>query len=245
MNIEDVVMPQELVGDPLDLIFLRQKELMDNYEGIERSNGLLETDEVPVNIHSGKGQARLKNFAWRITEELAEAMDANTRHSEWGWFSPHAREEVADAFHFLVEMTILSGVTPEDLIDGLVVGAGETPQEPLFPLAPARHRLGQIFRVREDRHHASIYDKASPAAPPFKILLEFIRDLGMVCHTLKQKPWKQSHMTTDVAEYRKRLVEVFGRFIDFCLSIDMDADELFDLYFRKSEVNKFRQRSQY
>lgn len=242
MNIEDVTMPQELRGDPLDLIFLRQKELMDKYETIERSNGLLETDEVPVNIHQGKGQARLKNFAWRITEELAEAMDANTRHPGCGWFSPHAREEIADAFHFLVEMVILSGVTSEDLIDGLVTVAGETSQGSLFPPAPAQHRLGQLFQARKDHYHTR-HDKTAPS--PFKTLLEFIRDLGMVCHTLKQKPWKQSHMPTDVAEYRKRLIEVFGKFIDFCLSIEMGADELFDLYFRKSEVNKFRQRSQY
>ena len=56
-------------------IFNRQKELMAKYEGIEAKNGLLETPDVPVDIDSYKGQARLKNFAWRVTEELTEALE--------------------------------------------------------------------------------------------------------------------------------------------------------------------------
>ena len=48
---------------------------MAKYEHIEEANGMLETKDVPVDIDSRKGQARLKNFAWRFTEELAEALE--------------------------------------------------------------------------------------------------------------------------------------------------------------------------
>lgn len=240
MNINDVATLKEFQGDPLELIFARQKELMEKYEVIEKSNGLLETEDVPVNLHSGRGQARLKNFAWRITEELAEAMDAHNLHDE-GWDSPHAREEIADALHFLVEMIILSGVTSDEICEGLITPV-EEPQLQLFPtenpadtIATYTGKLGRIFTSRA---------VVSPPAP-FSAMIHLIRDLGMVCHTLKQKPWKQSHMPTDAEEYKKRLIEVFGKFIDLCRAIDMNAAELYDLYFRKSEVNKFRQRSQY
>ncbi len=140
MNIHDFKAPkvENTVEDKLDLIFQKQRELMVKYEEIEMKNGLLQTPMVPVDLHDNAGQARLKDFAWRITEELGEAMQC-----------------------------------------------------------------------------------------------------------LKNKPWKQTHMLTDVDHYKEELADAFHFFVELCILSGIEAEDLFDLYFRKNQVNKFRQRSQY
>jgi predicted HAD superfamily Cof-like phosphohydrolase len=141
VNINDVCLEesdQYMEGDMLTDIFDRQHELMEAYHPIEARNGLLLTDEVPVNLHSAIGQARLKDFAWRITEELGEAMNC-----------------------------------------------------------------------------------------------------------LKNKPWKQTQMETDIAHYQEELADAFHFFIELCILSGIDAIGLYNLYFRKNKVNQFRQRSKY
>jgi hypothetical protein len=137
MNINDVEF-QDRGGDMLEEIFARQRELMEKYHVIEAKNGLLQTPDIPVNLHDAKGQARLKDFAWRITEELGEAMNC-----------------------------------------------------------------------------------------------------------LKNKPWKQTQMLTDVKHYYEELADAFHFFVELCILSGLNARDLYELYFRKSEVNKFRQRSNY
>ena len=137
MNIKDVETPVNM-GDMLCSIFRRQMELMKKYHPIEKSNGLLITEDVPVDLDDKLGQQRLKDFAWRVTEELGEAMNC-----------------------------------------------------------------------------------------------------------LKNKPWKQTHMETDKEHFYEEIADAFHFFIELCIIAGLDAEKLYDLYFRKSEVNKFRQRSKY
>lgn len=116
-DFKDVPLPN---GDFLKAIFEFQRELMKKYEEIERKSGLLQTDEVPVNLDSYAGQARLKDFAWRITEELGEAMNC-LKMKPWKQTpqitdQDHYREELIDALHFFIELLILSGFTPEDVV---------------------------------------------------------------------------------------------------------------------------------
>lgn len=139
MNIKDVETEVPVKGsDMLECIFARQLELMEKYQEIEKASGLLQTEMIPVDIHSKEGQARLKDFAWRVTEELGEAMN-----------------------------------------------------------------------------------------------------------TLKNKPWKQTHMVTDVNHYMEEISDAFHFFIELCVLSGLGPKELYDLYFRKSEVNRFRQGSKY
>lgn len=137
VNVKDVEVefPE---GDMLENVFSRQRELMETYHHIERKNGLLQTEDVPVDLHSAQGQARLKDFAWRVTEEIGEAMNC-----------------------------------------------------------------------------------------------------------LKNKPWKQTQMLTDEVHYIEELVDAFHFFVELCILSGLSAEDLFRMYFSKSEVNKFRQRSQY
>lgn len=89
--------------------FAYQRATMREFDHIEESHGLLQTPAVPVDINSFQGQARLRDFAWRTTEEIGEYYLARLQNNQ----SFH--EELADALHFLIEFFILAGISPEHL----------------------------------------------------------------------------------------------------------------------------------
>jgi hypothetical protein len=214
MNINDVGELKELPDDMLGFIFAEQRKLMETYEKIEADNGLLTTSDIPVDLHDKMGQARLKDFAWRCTEEIAEALEA------WdGNDIIHAKEEIADALHFLVEFTILAGVVPEDL-DKVSSGS---------------------FTSRWDQ-----FGKIKNNIPIEDTLRVFISHLGCTCNYLKNKPWKVSHMLTDVDAFKSGLLDTWVDFGFLAITFGIKSfEEMFQLYFRKSQVNEFRQRSNY
>lgn len=216
MNITDFTSPNEYPqGGYLAAIFERQASLMEKYHAIEERNGLLQTGDCPVNIHDAKGQARLKDFAWRITEEITEATEARDvlDHFE------HYLEEMIDALHFLVEQQILAGITagsycPEglktDLLDYLMF-EGNNYVTSLTPIT---------------EYH-------------------IIERVGLAMNCLKNKPWKQSQMMTDEEKFYGYMRESLLALLAVLVRAGLTAQDVYDLYFRKNEVNKFRQRSNY
>ena len=113
MNIQDIREVEQLSDelDPLDMIFKHQKELSEKYHSIEKENGVLIHDKIPVDIDSYTGQLRLKDFMWRTVEELGEAMLVSDTLEK-----DHFKEELADTLHFLVELCLLANVTPDMIV---------------------------------------------------------------------------------------------------------------------------------
>ena len=208
MNITHAV-DEKIEGDRLIAIFERQKELMLKYKDIEERSGLMQTNECPVNLDDKKGQARIKDFCWRIVEEIGEAIDASEDHE-------HHVEELIDGLHFLVEMTIISGFAPEQIV---------WQKLPSFDLLDSM--IVSVMKMGFD-----------------ECLKTLVMDLGMLGNCLKNKPWKQTNMLTDKDEFERRLRLVWIDYITI-LSLDMSSDDIVNIYFKKSQVNKFRQRSNY
>ncbi|KKK72364.1 hypothetical protein LCGC14_2904630, partial [marine sediment metagenome] len=124
-------------GDWLQNIFLRQRELMEKYDEIERMNGF-HVPTPPVDLHDRRSQAYIRELIRRTVEELFESS-----------------------------------------------------------------------------------------------------------HCLKNSAWKQSHILTDEDHFYEELADAFHFFIELCIAVGLDAEDLYTVYFKKSEVNKFRQRSAY
>lgn len=103
-------------GEELGEIFRHQASLMEKYHDIEAKNGFYVPHQVPVNLHDAKDQARLKDMAWRVTEEVGEALEAFRIHPK---HPEHFKEEMADALHFLTEFTILAGTMPRITLNQL------------------------------------------------------------------------------------------------------------------------------
>lgn len=191
----------------LKQIFDRQRELMDKYHYIEERSGLLQTADCPVNLDDRRGQARIKDFSWRVTEELGEALDALGQDD-----MEHFAEELVDGLHFLTELTILAGLDWDDLL----------PLDKMYNNAASSDPDGLDQRV---------YD--------------YVEGIGMMCNCLKNKPWKQSMMQTDRVAFFTRLHSVWAKYIAIMETVFESPEDIVSVYLKKSQVNKFRQRSNY
>ena len=114
---EEVIIPED--GNLLQAMFDRQRELMGAYHVIERENGLLLSDQVPIDLHDKLGQARIRELIRRVVEELFEASHT-LKNSPWKVShvltdEDHFYEELSDAWHFFLELLITVGIDAEDL----------------------------------------------------------------------------------------------------------------------------------
>ncbi len=197
MNVTDVETPKEIPVDIIGAIFARQKELIEKYHVIEEKNGFNILNGYPLDINDKHAQARLKDFAWRITEEFTESTDAHEFE--------HRLEEIIDALHFFVELNILAGHYPD------------------IKMSEVNYNIMgkdyQTYRV--------------------------IERIGCAMNCLKNKPWKQSQMLTDNKKFYYHLEQAWIEFYRLFFSYNLSLEDVYVIYFKKSEVNKFRQRSKY
>lgn len=218
MNINHAV-EEKIEGDLLKAIFDRQKSLMGKYHDIELKSGLLQTEDCPVNLDDKRGQARIKDFSWRVTEELGEALDAKANKD-------HYQEELIDGLHFLTELTVLAG---KDYNTILSINTPTYDEDHLKDLVENAKEV--ISRKAND--HLDFW------------VSRFIEQLAMMCNCLKNKPWKQSMMKTDREAFYNRLAEAWVCYITILVISGMGAEDIANVYLKKSQVNKFRIRSAY
>lgn len=72
-----------------------------------------------------------------------------------------------------------------------------------------------------------------------------VEEISEATNCLKNKPWKTTPVRTDDEHYYEEMADAFHFFVRWCIESGLDAEALYKLYFKKSEVNKFRQRSKY
>ncbi|HLD98214.1 MAG TPA: dUTP diphosphatase [Candidatus Nanoarchaeia archaeon] len=180
---------EEHLSKIYELIFDRQEQLAQKYTPLEHQNGLRWTQDMPVNIHDGKGQAQLKDMAWRTMEEIGESLEA--------WFDDsenvetqneqllHAKEELADGLHFLTELGILSGIKHTDIN---------------ISLEKVVHQAKEVVSIDE-------------------AVTDFVLRLGITMNCLKNKPWKCSQYPTDEAKFKKHYLLAYEAYIVLMLEI--------------------------
>jgi len=100
MNVNDVAIPEvpESSDQQAINVFKRQSELEASYWSIEKRYAPF------ININDRKGQVLIKDFLWRITEELGEAIEAQNNMEE----ITKVHEELADALHFVTGLCVIT-----------------------------------------------------------------------------------------------------------------------------------------
>jgi hypothetical protein len=196
MNIEDSTHKDEIeVKDPMKLVFEKQKSLMEKYKEIER------LPDLPLNIDLAVSQVIIKDFKQRGMEEIAEAIEG-FRNNEM----LHFKEELIDALHFFVELSLLTG-KDYDYYD---------------------------YKYNQKVDNVSLnnlYQKTGMLTEKF----------GLLMNTLKNKPWKQSQVLTDVNKFNKLLKESFEYYIKYLHECGgMNYIDIYNIYCKKNEVNNFR-----
>lgn len=238
--------------DRLTEIFNQQASHMKEYAQIEKTNGLLQTDEVPVDLTDRMGQARLKDFAWRISEELGEALEfAETDEDEY-------KEEISDTLHFLAEFTILAGGTPQSIIRNLqpkedadietTMADGYVESISLASLHGTDY-LGRLFSTAHRRIEANT-DLGLAAYSSKEHLLTWatghvLKNLALTCNQLKNKAWSTRERPVNVDNFIHYLQETWVAFAQLSLLAKIGSEELHSLYFKKSAINEKRRETGY
>lgn len=236
MNVNDI--KEEVVPTPtsdkdmLDLIFERQHSLAVKYLPIEKENGLLQTDIFPGNLDDRASQARMKDFAWRTQEELYEATESLAKKEQ---DHTHFIEEMIDAIHFYTELCLFCGYSSKDVGDFF----GHTEGDKFEYISSLALKLNEMTEGPMGRG-----DKNYPI--PALIYMSIGQPIGDAMNKLKNKPWKQTHMVTDKEAFKGSLLCAWIGFFRVLQNVyGLSAKEIFAMYFKKSEVNKFRIQSKY
>jgi len=218
-------------GDKLEIIFSHQHTLLERYHTIEVTNmGRPLPDPNNIDLDNTQDQLRLKEFAWRITEELAEATECLIEDMEpEGDIQVHFLEELVDALHFSVEFDLMSKLLPREFLSH--VPAYQHCQDTLDYLYKSQlsHFNGDIFIPARFRMYTWLC----------------VEQLGKAMNTLKNKPWKSTHMNTDRAEYRKLVVDFNLHLFRLMWMAGFTPLSLTQMYLNKNAVNLFRIRSNY
>ena len=160
----------------------------------------------PFDLDNADHQVWMKDFLWRVVEELAESYEAFQENHKL-----HTVEELSDTLHFATELLILADVEPPSWeLDKYFIDWSD----------------GVVDTVNEQYFHATYL-------------------AGLVGNTLRNKKWKQTQMPTDGEKFATLLRGMYVAVIDCFFQNDCTIKDVYELYFKKSEVNKFRQRTKY
>lgn len=134
MNIKDVDdVNLDHVKDSFEYLWNEQYELYEKYKDIE---GM--PDKWPFNINLEESQIWIKDFFWRVWEELMEAYEALTEEDD----IIHYLEELIDALHFYLEIYVL--LDRHINIEGIILSVKNCSNisEDISALRNTNHKIG-------------------------------------------------------------------------------------------------------
>ncbi|HDK41808.1 MAG TPA: hypothetical protein ENG87_00395 [Candidatus Pacearchaeota archaeon] len=206
--------------DNLDLIFEEQMSLIKKYSVIENHNVKhVLIKDIPVNIDSVKGQIILKDRLWRVTEECGELYEAMVEENK-----SHILEEISDILHFMLELMILSGISPKYLCSEIIRSDYNN-----------NCKLKIIFFNTDFFRYILNKD----------LIFDIIMPLTFAGNCLKNKPWKQAFIITDIKKYHKYIIDSFVCLIKLCKYYGISSEDLYELYITKNKINQKRIKTKY
>lgn len=129
-------------------------------------------------------------------------------------------------------------VPPGDMLQGIFNGQ--------FELLPK-------YREIEKERGALVVEEGDFGKLDSRFVQWRIKDLGFraieelteATNCLKNKPWKQSEVTTDALHFYEELGDFVHFAVELFITAGMTAEDLARIYHQKHAVNEFRQRSNY
>lgn len=177
-------------------------------------------------------------------------------------------EEQADAMHFMIELLIYANIQPEDIYSWMEKKAKELN----LRLHPKPNVIEAAMYLGWEQGREDYYtdNPLHPYFLPFesendvlqyipggreyqreyvlnmrKSLWDITYALNIARNCLKNKPWKQSGVMTNETLYQSLLVEAFVYMMGYYARLGINSEQLFYLYFKKNQINKFRIQSLY
>lgn len=158
-------------------ILKRQRELFLKFEDIEHTNGLLLDwrDELD-DLDSPLQQMKVRRYLWAITEEIGETLESR-------WLGSTSTEEIADAFHYVMELYIILRMLPYSLTLEMTFAIEE--EHPIVKVKTIDEywlvclvqlaRLGNLFKNRPHTQRRRPTSRVSVESALHQVLQTFIR----------------------------------------------------------------------
>jgi len=167
--------------------------------------------DIPIDIDTFEGQQAMKDFLEiRVVEELMEMREAIIKND----CIEHVYEEVGDSLNFLISSYILYGWD--------------------------QTKFKSLDRLWDEHLSDPVnYDKFKDKID--KLILEIVYQIGITCNKLKIRPWKKSQYLTDMLIFEERFELLFYKFFDLIFKgLLLSPNELWSIFSRKNQCNKFR-----
>jgi len=205
--------------DKLQQIFNKQARYLKTLEPIYVKNGFLHKALFPYPINDRHAQEQFRLLAWRINEEVYEALEE--------WSKPEAdvakyQEEVSDVLHFLVEFAVCAGITTVEFATG-----GDA------ALVTTNDYLDESFR------RVGYYPNKLEAQQAWGM---FLASLAKLMMQFRQRPWRTDNRETDFTKVKHFLGVTWFAFCAACRATGIGPATLSRAYFRKGMINDQRRK---
>lgn len=255
----------------LVVMFEKQKDLMEWYIEAE------DLPNYPLDLTIRRNQILLKKFAYRIIEELGEAYENLTmsfrciscNHGEEAYsLIERYNEELADTWHFMLEILIFSGIDELGMENWVYQYTQEYPQS--AGLLDPKNLLGSLLKwseflnhqdgknyVMRDRSAFVVVPELEVSTEPWNMggrrLSEKILEnhaqfawlitwqLTMAMNCLKIRDWQnEPQRAVNIIQYNKGLMEAFIALVRMMVYTGKTELSIYNSYVIKNQINHER-----
>jgi hypothetical protein len=255
-------------GNLLEGIFMYQNNLMD----ILQQSGKLSSPK-DFNISGREDQALIRKLIGYVIEELAEADEkllamrgvfetenytlAKETQDMMG-FSKEALEELADAFHFFIEILVFLNINQDDLLaylklnpsheylvghDALLSGMNIAHENNIYDehIRIATFKAYQLPLLAKEQGY---YPMSRLSVEVFKEVEQsfwrLTRGLALMQNTLKKKEWRAGNVEPAIEILQERAALTFIRFCELLDILQLDGKAVYSAYENKNLINQER-----
>lgn len=220
VSVNEMKNAEEIPKDILRAIFEKQRQLAEKYVEIEGMGDLLE--KTKTNLDTLEGQIWLKDFLYRTIEEVGESFEVilvnEFAEKDWTMICK------LDQTHY-----------SEELIDALhffvelclIAGIDRSEFKDLSEYGYQVGNQSITFTDFKVRHW------------------NVVQNLTLAGNKLRNKKWKKTHVLTDRKIFKQYIEQAFESLMNCLRCVGLQDKDIYNLYFKKNEVNKFRQESKY
>ena len=265
-------------GLGLEVMYYRQENYMLELKG---ANKLF---DFPVDINSKESQALTRQYFDFFEEELFELLGcyklglskfentSNISKEELYAWQREMHSELADVYHFALELNIILSIEPADISVtlkelaetenwGLSVDAANVLSS-IFNLSRLFNAKNLLTPMRNTYFKVELSDYFFPleGEPYYKFglmlgpeiynqitncLFEVISEYREAIQMLKNKPWRDNPKELNTAKFKKQFIFGFLALNAFLVNFGCDEDCLFNSYVEKNKIILERIKNQY
>lgn len=233
------------------------EELAEGYESLLSVNKLTQASNLWLFNYNDSDLELMASHLQNANEEFADALHFMVELMIYVNLDP---TDVVGYIHkYYGENTEISKISLTDIEQANIVGGSILVKHLQAPDAvgtfnPFEHTIDLLEDYTKLDHPkidtnlikgGRYYNKETYLHSYKEMLWDITYSLNLSRNFLRNKPWKQSQVLVDEQAYQEEVVKSFIMLLGFFSIIGLNPEDLFYIYFKKNQVNRFRIKSKY